>query len=82
MSKEETRISLLENNFINMMDKLDRFEEKLEEIKIQLTALPDSIFERADKRYASKLSEKVVYGMIGVLTTGVLVGILELLIRK
>jgi hypothetical protein len=65
-----------------LMSKIDLFGEKLEEVRLNIAEMPDKIFERADKKYASKLSERVVYGLVGVICTGVLVAILELVIRK
>ena len=62
-----------------IMEKLEFFSEKLEEVKLALAELPDKIFERADKRYASKLAEKVIYGMVGIIITAFVVALWELI---
>lgn len=62
----------------NIMEKLDSFAEKLESIKIQLAELPEKIFEKGDERYASKTSERVIYGMVGIVITAFIVGLWEL----
>ena len=61
-----------------IMEKLESFSEKLEEVRIALAELPDKIFERADKRYASKLAEKVIYGIVGIIITGFVVALWEI----
>lgn len=42
---------------------------KIDKLTVQVAEFPDKFFERADKRYASKLSEKVVYSMVGIVLT-------------
>lgn len=64
-----------------IMDKIDKFSEQLEEIKIQIAKLPDVIFERGDKRYASKNSERVIYSMVGLIVSGFLLALWELIKR-
>lgn len=63
---------------ITIMEKLDNFGEKLEEMRVQLAELPEKIFEKGDERYASKNVEKVLYGLIGVILTAFVVGLWEL----
>lgn len=65
-----------------IMEKIEKFSDKLDDISITIARLPDDIFERADKRYASKTSEKIIYGMVGVVCTGVVVALLGLVILK
>ena len=64
-----------------IMDKIDKFGEKLEQLSVDIAKLPEAIFEKGDERYATKLSEKVVYGMVGVVVTGVLVALMTLLMK-
>lgn len=61
-----------------IMEKLDNFGEKLEAMRIQIAELPEKIFEKGDERYASKTSERVIYGMVGIVITSFIVGLWEL----
>lgn len=76
--KSEDKINNLREE---LMEKIDNLAKNVEDVKICLAELPDKIFERADKRYASKLSEKIIYGMVGVITTGVVVALLALVMK-
>ena len=51
------------------MAKLDELKGDIYEIKVLLAGLPDTIFERADKRYSGKSVEKIVYGLVGLVLT-------------
>lgn len=43
-----------------IMDKLDKFGEKLEEVSITIAKLPEKILEKTDSKYASKNLEEEV----------------------
>ena len=64
-----------------VMEKLDDFGAKLEDVRISLAELPDKIFERADKRYASKTAERIIYGFVGAICLAVIGGIMALVLR-
>lgn len=57
----------LENK--NLGERMARVETKLEVIEKKL----DEFIECADKKYASKLTEKVVYGLVGMIVTAFIV---------
>lgn len=65
-----------------IMEKIDKFGEQLEALKVQIAQLPDAIFERGDKRYASKTSEKVIYGLVGVILTAFILAVVEIVGMK
>jgi conjugal transfer/entry exclusion protein len=44
-----------------IMEKLDSFGQKLEDLAIQLAKLPDNLSQRFDERYAIKSTEDDVY---------------------
>ncbi len=67
--------------FTNMEDKIDEIKKTLNDLRVDIAGLPEKMFEKGDARYASKLSEKVVYGMVGVVLTTILIAILYLVIK-
>ena len=79
MEAIEQQLIKNEQEHKTIMEKIDRFSEKLEEISIKLASLPDDIFKRADDRYASKTAERVIYGLVGIVCGGFLLAIWELL---
>lgn len=75
----------LENNFAEhkiIMDKIDDIIKSIAEIQCSMAGLPEKIFEKADERYASKTSERVIYGMVGTIVTAVLLSLIYLVILK
>lgn len=75
------RLEFLEANQIKFMEKMDNLEEKIDAIKVSLASLPDEIFRRADERYASKIYEKAMYGLIGAIVLAVIYAILNLVVK-
>lgn len=82
------RLARLEINNQNMMDLLQdnkeehkEIKESIEDIKSIVLELPEKMFEKADKRYASKPVEKIIYGMVGIFLTGIAVAIWEFIVK-
>jgi hypothetical protein len=50
-----------------------------EEMELCNEGLIDRIFEKAEKKFASKLTEKIVYAMVGIIIAGVLAKLLNLI---
>jgi len=72
-------------NFENLQMQIDKIEEKLKavptkkEMKLSNEKLVDRVMDRADKRYASKTTEKIVYAGIGAILLWGLKQVLSLL---
>lgn len=64
-----------------LMDKLDIFGDKLEDLKIQVAKLPEQFFEKADSRYASKTAERLIYALVGIVLSAFVVALWELIIK-
>lgn len=79
METIEVQLEKNEQEHKTIMEKMDKFGEKLELISIKLAELPDEIFKRADNRYASKTAERVIYGLVGIVCGGFLLAVWELL---
>ena len=62
-----------------IMEKIDEFGKKLEDISVKIASLPDQILERADRRYASKTAEKLIYGLVGVVCAAFVMALWELI---
>jgi len=63
-----------------IMDKLEKFGEKLEEVKLSIAGLPDELTKRFDERYASKETEKAVKKVMWIVITFVIGALLSLLV--
>ena len=79
MEAIEDKLSKNEQEHLTIMEKMDKFGDKLESISIKLAQLPDEVLKRADERYASKTAEKVIYGLVGVVCSAFLLAIWELI---
>ena len=81
-------INNMENQMIQIEAKLSNIEEQLKKVPtIEGMQLANektlkAFFEEADKRYATKLTETLVYSMSGVILTTVLIAVLGLVIYK
>ena len=62
-----------------IMEKIDEFGKKLEDVSVKIASLPDQILERADRRYASKTAEKLIYGLVGVVCAAFVMALWELI---
>lgn len=88
-NKQDKAIAILENNYSHMTKQLEEIKSGINDIKSEITcirketaqAFTDHIKE-SDERYASKLSEKIVYTLVGVLSMSVIVAIVGLVITK
>jgi len=81
----------MENNE-RMSEKIEKIERKIDnsfnissEIKIMIAEMPkkiqDEILEKTDRRYASKIVEKILYGFVGAILLGVIGAVLNLIIN-
>jgi Txe/YoeB family toxin of Txe-Axe toxin-antitoxin module len=82
MEQIEKKLELNFEEHRTIMEKIDDLTKSLVEIQISIAKLPEKMFEKADERYASKLSEKIVYGMAGTVLTLVLTALVFLVIKK
>lgn len=70
------------NNVTSMSEKIDDIKNEIGEMKIMLAGLPEKMFEKADQRYAGKPTEKIVYGMVGLILVIVLTSLVYLTINQ
>ena len=63
------------------MQKIDNLDCKIDRLSVEVASLPDRILVRADKRYASKTAEIVIYGLVGVILTAFILGVWEFVIK-
>lgn len=65
----------------NIMQELKELGNKFESLALEVRGLPEKILEKADVRYASKTTERAVYGLIGALCLTVVLGVVEFIIK-
>lgn len=83
ISDTDKRLDKNDKEHIAIMEKLDAFKDffndKINSLQVDIARMPDKIFERADKRYASKTIEKLAYGVLGAVCLAFVMGVWELL---
>jgi len=47
--------------------KMDKLSEEINNLRLEVAMLPEKLAKEFDKRYASKLTEKIVYGAAGII---------------
>jgi restriction endonuclease S subunit len=83
MKKEELsiKVSNLETTQIKMMEKLDKFGDKLEEVQISIAKLPEALTEKFDDRYASKVYEDSLKRVMWIVVSAIIIAVLALVIK-
>ena len=74
MKSEVNRINQMECDMTEVKTDIKYIKNNIEEIK--------DFIKTADHRYASKTTQKIVYGMVGLIVTAVLYALLYLVIIK
>lgn len=81
-------IELLKNNQQIMNKKMDAIRHDLtngfESVETKISELRTEMNEmdtRNEKKYASILTERIVYGMVGIMISAIIVALLALIIR-
>ncbi len=81
MDERDLKINTLENNYKSMSEKIDDLKKSMnkgfEDIKEELRCFRDY----SDSRYASKLTEKIVYAMASMILIAFFGGIITLIIK-
>ena len=80
-----TRLALLENNHKTMADKIDNLKETVDKGFLDLKKEFSCMREENDRKYVSKDKfepvRAIAYGMVGIVLTAVVVGILNTLLK-
>jgi hypothetical protein len=69
------------NEHKDIMQQFQDFSKKLTELMLKVEGLPEKILEKADRRYASKTTERALYAFIGALSLGVVYALLRQVIK-
>jgi len=78
--EEELKFNREEHKII--MQELKTLGDKFEELALEVRGLPEKILEKADRRYASKTTERAVYTLIGALCLTVVYAIVEVVTKR
>jgi hypothetical protein len=76
-TKQDIKINTLEQNYKSMSDKIDDLKTIMVEIKQDIKCFRED----SDKKYASKLVEKIVYGLVSMLLVAFIGGVIALVIK-
>ena len=82
MEDENLKIKMIrmEENIKFIKDKLEKVPT-MDKMKLANEVLVKAIFKEADKRYAFKLSQKIIYGMCSIILISALTSITVLITR-
>ncbi len=78
---QDLKINTLEQNYKSMSEKIDDLKNTVkngfDDIKKEFKCFR----EEADKKYASKLTEQIVYGLVGLILVSVATGVIALTLK-
>lgn len=74
----ETEMVYLKKELEKQSKKIDALPTR-DEMSLENRKLVEEIFEKADKKYATKVAEKLIYGIAGVMLLFVVNALLELI---
>jgi len=78
---QDIKINTLEQNYKSMSEKIDDLKNTVkngfDDIKKEFKCFR----EEADKKYASKLTEQIVYGLVGLILVSVATGVIALTLK-
>lgn len=84
MKKDEI-IRQFNNNELQhskIMEKIELFGEKIEELKISIAEMPEKMTEKFDNRYASKETEESLKKIMWIVISAIIVALLALVLKK
>ena len=80
-NSQDIKINTLEQNYKSMSEKIDDLKNTVkngfDDIKKEFKCFR----EEADKKYASKLTEQIVYGLVGLILVSVATGVIALTLK-
>lgn len=82
--KKETcnkNIDKVMNEIKDVHKEVGDVKDSVSDLHVKIAKLPEAIMEKADLRYASKLSEKLVYGMVAIVLTSVISSLVYVVVR-
>ena len=76
------------NNIKNVMQEIKdvqievgNVKDSVSDLHVKIAKLPEVILDKADLRYASKISETMVYGMVAIVMTAVISSLVYIVVR-
>ncbi len=67
---------------LSLMDKIDSFGDKIDEINLNVAKLPDELTRRFDERYATKETEIALKRIMWIIVSAVVVATLSIVIKS
>lgn len=62
-------------------EHISLIKDSINEIKITIAQLPEVFMGKCENKFASKVTEKIVYTMIGIICVGVLTALLSTVVK-
>jgi uncharacterized protein YhaN len=81
MPSDQERIATLEANNKSMSDKIDDIKKAVDEGFKDIKEEFKCFREEADKKYASKLTETIVYALVGIILVAVIGEVITLVLK-
>ena len=70
-----------DNHVKNMTEEIKDVKDAVNDLRVDIAELPEKVFDKADVRYADKRIEKNFDKLVWLVLAGVVLGILNLIIR-
>ena len=64
-----------------MTNEFKEIRNAINDLALEVKGLPEKIHEKSDKRYASILTEKIVYALIGLIVSSVVIALIALVLK-
>ncbi len=80
-NKQDKAIIVLENNYLHMSEQIKDLKLSVEHGFADLKAEFKCFRDEADKKYASKQTEIVVNGLVGLIVSAVVIALIALVVR-
>ena len=65
-----------------MLDEIKDIKKSTDDIKLSIAKLPEDIWDKGDRRYANKKTEKTVDKLIWLVLSAVVIAVLSLIINS
>jgi len=70
-----------QSNHQTLNEKMDKITKEISDLRLEVAMLPEKLAKEFDKRYASKLVEKIVYTAAGMVLTAVFGALIYLVLK-
>jgi hypothetical protein len=80
-NKQDKAIIVLENNYLHMSEQIKDLKHAVESGLTKINNKLDCIVKESDAKYASKQTEIVVNGLVGLIVSAVVIALIALVVK-